>query len=78
MLPLYREIPRYAPKLFSLFSYNAYNNIEYIGYAESGTVTSASAWYIEKFTYDAKKNVSSIKTASWPSIWDNRASLTYT
>ena len=73
-----RDIPRFGTAVVSRYDYDANNNLIYAGYADTGTATSASGWYVEKYTYDANGNVTTIQTAPWPSIWDNRTSLTYT
>lgn len=52
------------------------DNVIYEGKAMVGTATSASGWMIRKYTYDGD-NVTQRNWAPFNSIWDNRASLTY-
>lgn len=55
----------------------ASGNLVYVGFAPKGVPTSQALWWIVKVTYFASGNPSSEKTAPVNSIWDNRASLTY-
>jgi hypothetical protein len=74
--------PQYAVK--KLYSYTA-NNIEYEGWAPSGTATSDAKWVIKKYVYDATPNLTTelwanVNTSGQPTatnIWDNRTLLTY-
>lgn len=62
------------------------DNLIYVGWAKTGTPTTAPFWQIRKLSYDANGNV---LTITWPLnashapssdfefIWDNRAALTY-
>lgn len=56
-------------------------NPVYIGFASSGTSTSASSWRIMKLTYDVNSNVTDVQwaggTTDFSNIYDNRASLSY-
>jgi hypothetical protein len=53
----------------------------YLGIAAPGTATSAAFWQIKKMDYDGNNNVMSIAyaggTPSFNSIWDDRATLSY-
>lgn len=66
--------------LISLFEYDGSNNPVYIGFAEPGSATSDPAWLIRKLTWSGS-NVTAIQYANgstvFNSIWDNRASLSY-
>jgi len=72
----------------SLFAYvgdptpAANANLEYIGWALTGTPTSVPSWLIAKLTYHANGNFITLKWADpdrhYVSIWDNRAALSYT
>jgi len=61
--------------------YNGGTNPVYIGFASSGTATSASSWRIMKLTYDVNSNVTDVQwaggTTDFSNIYDNRASLSY-
>lgn len=49
----------------------------YIGFAPKSVTTAQALWWISKITYFDSGNPSSETTAPVNSIWDNRASLTY-
>lgn len=52
----------------------------YVGKAAPGTATSTASWQISKITYDGNGNPLIIQWAAsgaFSSIWDNRASLSY-
>lgn len=57
----------------------------YVGTAKAGSATGASAWRIQKLSYDGNGNVSAISWAnvdvngipSSAEVWDNRAALAY-
>ena len=63
------------------FDYDANGNVIYIGRADIGNATSGAKWQIRKMTYDAVGNLLTIQFANgndgYTSIWDNRASLSY-
>lgn len=56
-------------------AYNASKQTEYAGFAARGLAASADGWLIQKFTYDANKQVTLRQSAY--DAWDNRASATY-
>lgn len=53
----------------------------YIGLAAPGSTTSSPVWQIRKFTYDGSGNLLSVLyaggTAAYTSVYDDRASLSY-
>lgn len=51
-------------------------NVIYIGKADSGTATSASAWTITKIDKTVTDNVTITHTGT-TAVWDNRTSETY-
>ena len=57
------------------------SNPIYLGIASPGTPTSSSLWQIRKLTFDGGNNVTAIQfaggTANFNSVWDDRASLSY-
>ncbi len=68
-------------RYFSQFAYDSSNNLEFIGLAKIGSVTSEAKWQIRKLTWNADNNFTGITWAGgdyeFGSIWDNRASLVY-
>lgn len=62
-------------------AYDSSSNIEYVGNASPGVLTSDSEWRIKKITYDVDNNMETIKwaggTPAYVNVWDNRASLSY-
>jgi hypothetical protein len=58
-------------------AYTSDNLPEFIGWAVRGKATSAAAWQIIKLAYDSSNNMTSTKSALRDSVWDNRASLTF-
>jgi len=68
-------------QLITVISYNANQDIEYIGNAAPGSLTSESVWKIISLTYDVNDNIETVVYASgdrkFDKIWDNRASYTY-
>ena len=68
-------------QLITIISYNANQDIEYIGTAAPGSLTSESVWKIINLTYDVNDNIETVVYASgnrkFDKIWDNRASYTY-
>ena len=63
-----------------VFDYVGGDNPIYIGWAQPGSSKSDAVWRIQKLTYSGN-NVTDIQWANgvinFNSIWDNRASLTY-
>lgn len=53
----------------------------YLGRAEAGSATSDNVWQIRKLVYDGNNNVVSMLlaggTRNYKSVWDDRASLSY-
>lgn len=63
------------------FDYDANGNQIYVGWAQTGSLSSDSTWRIMQQTFNASNQVTDIK---WPNgstgfglVWDNRASYTY-
>ncbi len=58
---------------------DASGNAIYVGYAKSGSATSAAVWLIKKFTYDVNDAVTLAEIAndnlSFSHVWDDRATL---
>lgn len=52
------------------------SNPVYIGQAPTGAATSAPAWNIQKFTYDASSRPTRVEIL-YNQVWDNRASLAW-
>lgn len=59
-------------------TYDANSNVEYQGWTDRGSATSAAVWLIAKNTYSSG-NLTKTEWASvgFDQIWDNRTSLTY-
>lgn len=71
-----------AASLFTTaLEFDGSNNPIYLGTATQGSLKSDPAWQIRKLTFDGSNNVTDIKFAGGSSastsIWDNRASYTY-
>lgn len=68
-------------QLITVISYNANQDIEYIGNAAPGSLASESVWKIINLTYDVNDNIETVVYASgnrkFDKVWDNRASYTY-
>lgn len=68
-------------QLITQISYDADQNIEYVGYAAPGSNTDESVWKIINLTYDINDNVESLifaeGTRKFDKAWDNRADYTY-
>ena len=62
-------------------SYDAGNNLEYLGRANIGTAQSATGWQIKKLSYDGSDNLTDIQqeggNATFDAVWDDRAGLSY-
>lgn len=62
--------------------YSGGTNVIYLGMADPGTATSKNRWRVQKFTYDANNNVTSITfmngSDNFDQIWDNRAAAATT
>lgn len=62
-------------------SYDALNNLEYLGIAVMGTAKSAGTWQIRKLIYDSNGNLTDMQWAdgndNYDNIWNNRVSLSY-
>lgn len=63
------------------FDYDINGNQIYVGWAQTGTLSSASTWRIMQQVFNGSNQVTDIK---WPGgstgfglIWDNRASYSY-
>lgn len=57
--------------------YDGSDNLIYEGKAEAGTATSSNGWLIRKYTWSGS-NVTARQWAPFNSVWDDRASLSYT
>lgn len=70
-----------APPYQQILDYSGGSSPIYIGWATPGVPTSAAKWKIRKLTYDANGNVTQIQWAKgdvgFNSIWDDRATLSY-
>ena len=60
-------------------AYDVGNNLEYVGYAQPGSATSASIWHILKLTYDGSDNLTRVQVAGdnpgYKYSWDDRATF---
>ncbi len=63
------------------FDYDINGNQIYVGWSQTGSLTSDSTWRIMQQTFDASNRVTDIK---WPNgstgfgqIWDNRSAYVY-
>ena len=67
------------PHLFWQFryAYDSSNLLIYQGMAPQGKLSSEAYWFVEKLTYDVNNNVVLIQGSPEDSIWDDRATLTY-
>jgi len=62
------------------FAYDTDNQLQYVGLALGGTITSAASWQIREFSYVASNLVSILLAdgdLEFDNIWDDRASLSY-
>lgn len=61
--------------------YDSNQSLQYLGFATSGTDTSADEWRIMRFSYDSSLNLTTILTAdgdtNYDNVWDNRESISY-
>jgi len=64
-----------------LLTYTASGKTEYVGMALAGTATSSETWQIQKLSYDGSDRLVSVLfaqgTDKFTSVWDNRASYSY-
>lgn len=60
---------------------NGAGQVEYQGWAQPNSATSAAQWRIRRFTYDSSNRPTTVEWAAgddaFMNIWDNRATLTY-
>ena len=60
---------------------NGVGQIEYEGWAQPNTATSAASWRIVRHTYDSSHRLTASEWAggddAFNMIWDNRATLSY-
>lgn len=63
------------------FDYDGSGNQTYVGWAQTGTASSAAFWRIMKQTFNGSNQVTNI---TWPNgstgfggVWDDRATYTY-
>lgn len=72
--------PVSLPTYISSVEFDGSNNPIYIGFAITGSATSATAWQIRKITYTGT-NPTSIRfangTLAFGAVWDDRAALPY-
>ena len=68
-------------QLITQISYNATQDIEYVGYAAPGSATNEKVWKIINITYNVNDNIESVifaeGTRKFDKEWDNRADYTY-
>ena len=68
-------------QLITRISYNATQDIEYVGYAAPGSATDEGLWKIINLTYDVNDNIEQIifaeGTRKFDKKWDNRADYNY-
>ena len=68
-------------QLINQISYNASQDIEYVGYAAPGSATSETVWKIIKIIYDGNDNIVQVLfaegTRKFDKEWDERASYSY-
>ncbi len=71
----------YVTDIITFLSYDANQNVEYIGKAVAGSVAADETWQITKLTYDVNQNVTAVLYASgdkkFDKVWDNKALYTY-
>lgn len=53
------------------------SSVNYIGYAPSGTATSAAVWIIKKINFDTYGNPQNVLWSNSSAVWDNRVNTTY-
>lgn len=67
--------------LTQALDYNGDDNLIYQGAASSGSLKSAAAWQIKKFTYNEKGNLIDVQWADgnfeFDNVWDDRKELNY-
>ena len=67
--------------LITKIYYDANQNPEYIGYAETGSSTAEAVWVIQKITYDVNENPTDVLLANgstkYDQIMDNYAAHSY-
>ena len=75
-MPLIDEL-RYTKAL----DYDGSNRLLYQGMAIPGTASSAAAWSIQRYAYDAAGNLTNIQWAGGTNemryVWDDRATYSY-
>ena len=68
-------------QLITRISYNANQDIEYVGYAAPGSATDEDVWKIKNLVYDVNDNVEQVifaeGTRKFDKIWNNRADYNY-
>jgi hypothetical protein len=62
-LQTYEGSPSGEPIVSTLFDYNQFKAVEYIGEAKYGSQENDNRWHINKYEYDAACSLTSIKTA---------------
>lgn len=71
----------YISDIIIRMSYDANQNVEYVGKAAAGAATSDDTWQITNLTYDVNQNVTAVLYASgdkkFDKIWDDRALYVY-
>lgn len=71
----------YAIKIAYVPSGNGVGEIEYVGKAVPGSVTSSSVWQIQKMTYNASNKLTDVQWHGgndyFDNVWDNRGAGTY-
>jgi len=79
--PTYMREQGYEERFAYVSSGNGAGQVEYQGWAQPNSATSAVRWRIRRFTYDTSNRVTAIEWAggndAWDQVWDNRATLSY-
>ncbi len=71
----------YVADIITVLSYDANQNVEYIGKAVAGSAAADETWSITKLIYDVNQNVTQVLYASgnkkFDKIWDSRSGYSY-
>jgi len=71
----------YIADIITFLSYDANQNVEYIGKSIAGSAAADEMWSITKLIYDVNQNVTQVLYASgdkkFDKVWDNRATYVY-
>ena len=79
--PVYSRDQGWEERLFYVASGNGVGQVEYQGFAQMNTATSAALWRVRRFTYDSSNRVSAVEWAggndAFNQILDDRVTLSY-